>query len=222
MGSVLARERPRPRARRAARPAAGADRRHGGASRRVARRRHVRGGERRGCGHVPAHRSGSRRLRAHRRDAAPIRSPTSPPTGWSGSTPSAPTRTRRAHQLVPVRVRPRRAALRPSGRARPVRAPLRRAQLGGPGRPPRRARIARHRAGTGAVRDRGQGRAQRRARAARRSPRRRRAHDRRAPRLRAPTSAATTSRGRTAWCAPTCSTSPPVARATSSASCSTA
>ena len=60
----------------------------------------------------------------------------------------------RARQLLPVRVRPDRPALRPPGRARPVRDPLRRAQLGGPGRPPRRARLARRRAGARAVRDR--------------------------------------------------------------------
>ena len=69
-------------------------------------------------------------------------------------------------ERLPVRVRHDRPALRPPGRPRSLRDPLRRAQLGGPGRPPRRARLARRRPGPGAVRDRGQGRAQRRARAA--------------------------------------------------------
>ena len=72
----------------------------------------------------------------------------------------------RTRERLPLRVRPHRPALRPPGRPRPLRHPLGGAQLGGPGRPPRRARLARDRAGPGAVRARGQGRPQRRLRPA--------------------------------------------------------
>ena len=85
--------------------------------------------------HEPARRPVDRPLRRARRRA---RRP-----------PPAP-----APELLPVRVRPGRPALRPPGRARSVRDPLGRPQLGGPGRPPGRARLARGRAGAGAVRDR--------------------------------------------------------------------
>ncbi len=185
VGTLVARERSRPRsrprARRAARPPPVADRRHGGAPHRP---RHLRGRQRRRPGRIPAHPARRRRrLRAHRRGGTrPDRRPVARQAGRSHRrTGRPPPHARR--ELLPPRLRPHRAALRPSRRTRPLRAAHRRAQLGRPGRPPRRARLAGGPAGACAVRDRRQGGAQRRDRAACGTAGRRRTDTRRAPRV---------------------------------------
>ena len=167
-----------------------------------------------------------RRRRAHRSPPprAATRSPTRRPTS-SRRSPSeqANKHPHRARQHLSPRLRPDRPAVRLARGPRPLRDPLGVAQLGGPGRPPRRARLARRRAG----------RARRWCSRARASapaasiprlgpPRRRRADGRRAARLRA--------RGRTAaYLAVQDGVAldrhprrPTNARATSSGSCSTA
>ena len=116
------------------------------------------------------------RRRARSRSAAPsagdfvevvepraaTRSPTSRPTSSRRSPPSWPTRTRTGRDNAYPHAYDQIAQLFDSpGRPRPLRDPLGRPQLGGPGRPPRRARLARRRAGPRAVRDRRQGRARR-------------------------------------------------------------
>ena len=94
-----------------------------------------------GRGHLRAHRAtaASRRSRHSGRNPLADQS-TDKFVGLENEREPPPPAPRR--QLLPVRLRADRAALRLARRARPLRDPLGRAQLGRPGRPPRRARLA--------------------------------------------------------------------------------
>ena len=124
-----------------------AGRRPGGPAHRGER---VRGAEPRRPRRVPARRCRRPRpahLRAHRRvGRRPARRPVARRVRRDRGRTGRPVPTART-QLVPVRVRPDRAALRPPGQPRSLRAALRGAQLGGRRRSPRRARFPQRRAG---------------------------------------------------------------------------
>ena len=70
-------------------------------------------------------------VRSRRRARARTRSPTSHRPSSPGSPPSSPTPPGPCRELLSLRVRAGRPAVRPSRRARPVRDPRRRPQLGG-------------------------------------------------------------------------------------------
>ncbi len=194
--------RPAPCRLRGARPRAGrsggrrpprrrtrAHRRHGGDR----RRRRLRGPDGRRAGPVPPRGRGVRRRRGWGGVALRRRRGRGPqPAGRHRHRP-VPVARRRAGQPLarphaaglPARARADRPAVRPPRRPRP-RVPAQPGpQLGGPGRRAGRARVARHRAGAGAVRPGGARRAPGRPRAPVRPPGRRRPHGPGAARRRA-------------------------------------